>query len=88
MKTIKKYIKPKRYTYIDRPADVEEFRFGTTPTCERVIVYRWADNGDIQITHVKGDGRTTDFQMYLDVTIPNGTTADVEAALNRITKVG
>ena len=85
MKTVKKHIKPKRYEYCDRSADVEEYRFGTSHISERVIVYRWADNGDVQITHVKGDGRTTSFQMFLDVTIPNGTTADIQNVLNQIT---
>lgn len=77
MKTIKKHVKSKRYTFLGREADVEVFRFQSKFDGERVVAHRWVDNGELRLTHCKGDGRTPDFHKFNESIIPNGTSEDV-----------
>jgi hypothetical protein len=84
MKTIKKHIKSKRYGYVGREADVEIFQLQSKTDGERVVVYRWVDNNDLEIAHIKGDGRTKNFQKFSVAIIPNGTADDIKTHLNAI----
>ena len=84
MKTITAHIKPKQFSFNGRFADVETFQFGTSSFSERVVVYKFTDNGEMQIKHISGDGRTKNFQMFSEVTIANGTQNDIENTINAI----
>ena len=84
MKTITTHIKPKQFSFNGRFADVETFQFGASSFSERVVVYKFTDNGEMCIKHIGGDGRTKNFQMFSEVTIANGTQNDIENTLNTI----
>lgn len=84
MKTIIAHIKPKQFSFNGRLADVQTFKFGTASFSERVVVYKFTDNGELRIKHISGDGRTKNFQMFSEVIITNGTHIDIENTLNTI----
>lgn len=81
---IKKITKPKKLTYLDRECEVVVYHFDSKSDGNRVCAFRWADNSNLEITHIKGDGRTKQFQRFAQVIIPNGTQADVDAFINNI----
>ncbi len=84
MKTITTHIKSKQFSFNGRFADVETFQFGTSSFSERVVIYKFTDNGEMRIKHIGGDGRTKNFQIFSEVTIANGTQNDIENTLNTI----
>jgi hypothetical protein len=43
---------------------------------QRVVIYQWLDDGDVELSAIKGDGRTLEFTRYEDTTIPQGSSAD------------
>jgi hypothetical protein len=86
MTTIMAHIKTKQFSFNGRLADVQTFKFGKSSFSERVVVYKFTDNGEMRIKHISGDGRTKNFQMFSEVTIANGTDIDIENTLNTIIK--
>lgn len=84
MRTITTHIKPEQFSFNGRVANVETFQFGTSSISERVVVYTFTDNGEMRIKHIKGDGRTKNFQIFSEVTFVNGTQNDIENTLNTI----
>jgi hypothetical protein len=84
MKTITTHIEAKQFYFNGRIADVQTFKFGKSSFCERVVVYKFTDNGEMLIKHISGDGRTKNFQMFSEVTITNGNHIDIENTLYTI----
>jgi hypothetical protein len=84
MKTITTHIKSKQFSFNGRFADVQTFQFGTASFSERVVVYKFTDNGEMRIKHISGDGRTKNFQMFSEVSITNGNHIDIENTLYTI----
>jgi hypothetical protein len=88
-KTIKKTNPTKVYSYLGREAEVTIHLLQSKDTGERINIMKWLDNGDLQLRHIKGDGRIVhpkpDLQVFADVTIPNGTTKDADKFIQAIT---
>ena len=66
--------KKQQVSYMGRPATVWQYRTNKSSTCERVIAFLWHDNSELQLRHMKGDGRIADeHTIYSDISIANGT---------------
>jgi hypothetical protein len=59
-------MKPFRGIWADGAATLYEFRTRrSNPNCERVIIMLWAD-GRLEARHIKGDARTSNFDVLCD----------------------
>lgn len=67
--------------YIGKTAEVTQYFLQSGSIGERIITMKWLDNGDLQMTHVKGDGRVVypkpNLKVFSNVTVPNGGEADI-----------
>lgn len=54
----------RKVAYVGRRCDLTEYRFDKHRYGKRVVVRRWLDTGEFELTAIKGDGRTGDFKRF------------------------
>ena len=76
--------KTESYSAMDRTGIHYEYKKSQYAFCERVIAIKWNDTNELQLRHCKGDGRLSNFVIFNETTIPNGTISDTEKFVNEV----